>query len=114
MDMRVQEPPFEYEGDPRFHAPVLGALSRVIDPEVAMNIVDIGLVYGVRVDAEVVHVRMTMTTQACPVADALLDDVFVELAAVFGDSREIDVELVWEPPWTPGRLSESARRTMGW
>jgi metal-sulfur cluster biosynthetic enzyme len=106
--------PFDYEGDSHFHAPVLGALKRVIDPEVALNIVDIGLVYGVRVDDATVHVRMTMTTQACPVADALLDDVFVELAAVFGDSRDVDVELVWEPPWSPVRLSDGARRSMGW
>jgi metal-sulfur cluster biosynthetic enzyme len=114
METQTHKRPFEYEGEPRHYALVLGALSRVMDPEVALNIVDIGLIYGVRVDNEIVHVRMTMTTQACPVADALLDDVFVELAALFGDSREIEVELVWEPTWTPQRLSEGARLSMGW
>jgi metal-sulfur cluster biosynthetic enzyme len=105
---------FEYEGPKELYHPIEAALSRVMDPEVALNVVDLGLIYGVAVDDELVRVRMTMTTQACPAVDALLDDVFVELAAVMGDRREIDVELVWEPTWTPRRLSENARRSMGW
>lgn len=106
--------PFDYEGPESLRPLIAAALSRVIDPEVALNIVDIGLIYSVQVDDEHVHVRMTMTTQACPVTDALLDDVFVELACVLGDRRQIDVELVWEPTWTPQRLSVAARQTMGW
>lgn len=106
--------PFDYEGPPALRAPVEAALRKVIDPEVALNIVDMGLIYAVRIDRGTIAVRMTMTTQACPVTDMLLDDVFVELAAVLGDAYEIEVELVWEPTWTPQRLSPQARSFMGW
>jgi metal-sulfur cluster biosynthetic enzyme len=103
--------PFPYDGPAEMAAPVVQALSRVIDPEFALTIVDLGLIYGVNVDADRVHVLLTMTSAACPVADVIIDDAGHELSQVAGD-RAVDVELVWEPPWSPERLSERARRFM--
>jgi metal-sulfur cluster biosynthetic enzyme len=106
--------PFPYEGPEALRAPVAAALAEVIDPEVAMNIVDVGLVYGVVVTDAHVHVRLTMTSAACPVADVVIDDVQAALDRVVPPTLAIDVELVWEPPWTPERLSARARRFMQW
>lgn len=105
---------FDFEGPEALREGVTRALKRVIDPEVALDIVDVGLVYGVNVDADAAHVRMTMTSAACPMADVILEGVVAELQEALPGRPEIDVELVWEPPWTPERLSASARRFMGW
>lgn len=106
--------PFPYEGPAELEAAITAALGRVVDPEVAMSIVDIGLVYGVTVTPERLHLRMTMTSAACPVADVIVGDVEAELDRVVPPASTICVELVWEPPWTPARMSESARRFMQW
>ncbi|HEX5634439.1 MAG TPA: metal-sulfur cluster assembly factor [Gemmatimonadales bacterium] len=105
---------FPYEGPEELHAPVHAALMRVVDPEVALSVVDVGLVYGVRVEDDGLHVRMTMTSAACPVTDVILDDAEQELARAVPGDLPIHVELVWEPPWTPERMSPRARRFMGW
>ena len=107
-------PAFPYEGPPELLAPIGEALRRVVDPEVALNVVDMGLVYGVKVDAERVHVQVTMTSAACPVADVIVGDIEQELDSALPPELLIQVELVWEPPWTPDRLSDSARRFMAW
>lgn len=106
--------PFPYTGPEELRLPILKALSRVVDPEVAMTIVDVGLVYGVLVDARQAQVRVTMTSAACPVVDVIIDDIWCELSRVVPEPLQLDVELVWEPPWTPDRMSDRAKRTMGW
>ena len=106
--------PFPYEGPEALHEPIVAALERVVDPEVAMNIVDVGLVYGVTLADQKLHVRVTMTSAACPVADVILDDIEAQLDRAVPPDLLIQVELVWEPPWTPERLSASARQFMGW
>src|SRR5512133_1216150 len=110
----MSDPRFAYEGPPELLAAIVGALERVVDPELALNIVDVGLVYGVTVAAGQVEVRLTMTSAACPVADTIVQDVEDELDRALPPELLIRVELVWEPPWTPERLSASARRFMGW
>ncbi|KAF1049142.1 metal-sulfur cluster assembly factor [Xylophilus sp.] len=107
-------PPYPYEGPEELRAPVLAALRRVVDPEVALNIVDVGLVYGVAVTAQRLHVRLAMTSAACPVADVIVGDVSAELDRVAPDGAAVDVELVWEPPWTTDRMSDRAKAFMGW
>lgn len=104
---------FDYEGPDELRAPVTAALNRVVDPELAMSITDIGLVYGVKVRDQGAAVRMTMTSAACPVADLIVDDLHHELGRVFGGGAPIDVQLCWEPPWTSDMMSERARRFMG-
>lgn len=107
-------PPFPYDGPASLREPVVRALSRVIDPEVALSIVDVGLVYGVTVAPRSAQVRMTMTSAACPVADVIVDDVALELERVLPGDCELDVELCWEPAWTPECMSERGRLLMGW
>lgn len=108
------ELPFPYDGPPDLAPTVLKALRRVVDPEVALNIVDVGLVYGVRVQPGEVHVDVTMTSAACPVADVILGDIGFELDQSLPEGTLVEPHLVWEPPWTPERMSPRARRFMGW
>ena len=107
-------PPYPYTGPEALREPLLAALHRVVDPEVAMTIVDVGLVYGVTVTPGRVHVLLTMTSAACPVTDLIVEEVQAELDKVVPDGMEIAVELVWEPPWTPDRMSPRAKAFMGW
>ena len=107
-------PPFAYSGPAELAPAVAAALRRVIDPEMALNIVDLGLVYGVELREGGARVRITMTSAACPVAEMIIGDVEDELAGVLGDAADIDCELVWEPPWGPERMSPRARSAMGW
>lgn len=93
-------------------ADVLEALREVVDPELGINVVDLGLIYGVEVDGVRVRVAMTMTSSTCP-----LSLYVTELAESAIRSREpgledVRVELVWDPPWDPQRMSEAARRLL--
>src|SRR5437868_15307420 len=106
--------PFPYDGPESLHAPVIAALTRVVDPEVALSIVDVGLIYGVKISEDSLHVLLTMTSAACPVADVIMEEVETELDRVAPPGMRIDIELVWEPPWTPDRMSARARRFMQW
>lgn len=106
--------PYPYTGPEDLRQPLLAALHRVVDPEVAMTIVDVGLVYGVTVTPDRVHVLLTMTSAACPVTDLIVEEVQAELDQVVPDGMEIAVELVWEPPWTTDRMSPRAKAFMGW
>ena len=111
----MSDTPFPYDGPPGLREPVLAALRRVVDPEVAMNIVDVGLIYGVAlVDGRELHVQVTMTSAACPVADVIVEDIERELDRAVPPELLIRVQLVWEPAWTPDRMSEKARHFMGW
>ncbi|HSI53511.1 MAG: metal-sulfur cluster assembly factor [Ramlibacter sp.] len=107
---------FEYEGPDELREVVTGALHQVVDPEVALDIVEVGLVYHVHVPPapQPVQVRMTMTSAACPVADVIMEDVQHYLAQALPDREDASIDLVWEPAWTPERLSTSAKRFMGW
>lgn len=90
------------------------ALRAVIDPEVGMNIVDLGLVYNVEISPNKLHVDLTMTTPACPMGEMILDDARHALAALAPTGVEIDLNLVWEPPWSADKMSEHARKHFGW
>jgi metal-sulfur cluster biosynthetic enzyme len=90
------------------------ALRSVDDPEVGMSIVELGLVYRIDVAPERVHVEMTMTTPACPMGGLITDNAHRAVAAVLPEGVDVDIELVWEPPWTPDLMSESAKQTFGW
>ncbi len=90
------------------------ALRQVDDPEAGMNIVDLGLVYGIEVAAGAVRVEMTMTTAACPMADMITDQVREAIAAVAPAGTAIDVRMVWDPPWTPDRMTGIAKEHFGW
>lgn len=89
-------------------------LRDVIDPEVGMNIVDLGLVYGVEILDHKLHVDLTMTTPTCPMGEMILDDARHALEALVPAGVEIDLDLVWDPPWEPDKMSEHAREHFGW
>lgn len=89
------------------------ALHDVIDPEVGLDIVSLGLVYAVTAAAGELDVELTMTTPACPLGDQIVEDAERRLAALDG-VRSARVELVWDPPWTPDRMSPEAKQMLGW
>ncbi len=95
-------------------AALFDALRSVDDPEAGMNIVDLGLVYGVDANPPKATVRMTMTSPACPMGDYLSDAVRDALRGRFPELEEVSVEIVWEPLWTPERMSETARGFFNW
>jgi metal-sulfur cluster biosynthetic enzyme len=95
-------------------AEILEALRTVQDPEAGMSIVDLGLVYGVAAEPGRVHVRMTVTSPACPAAPYLVDEATAAVRALAPEGTEVEVELVWEPPWTPERMSAEAQKRFGW
>jgi len=94
-------------------AAVLEALHQVIDPELGLDVVELGLVYGVDIDEGRVQVRLTMTTPACPLGEQIVLDAQERVAACEGVA-EARVDLVWEPPWSPSRMSPYAREALGW
>jgi len=92
---------------------VLAALKQVKDPEIPINIVDLGLVYRLDIsDDGVVEMDMTLTALGCPAAPQILEAARLAVEAVEG-VREAKVNLVWMPPWSPERMSERARRALG-
>ena len=93
---------------------VRAALRSVDDPEVGMNIVDLGLVYRIDIAAELVRVKMTMTSAACPMGDMITENARRAVAAALPLDVAVEVVLVSEPAWTPDLMSESARQTFGW
>ncbi|MDA8364480.1 MAG: metal-sulfur cluster assembly factor [Gammaproteobacteria bacterium] len=90
------------------------ALREVIDPEVGMNVVDLGLIYGIEVTEHRVDIVMTMTTPACPMGSYLTDRVRDVVRQSLSDTRNIEVELIWDPPWDPHMMSDRARSYFGW
>ncbi len=95
---------------------ILAALEQVRDPELLVNVVDLGLVYGIGVDEAEgktnVKVIMTMTTPACPFGPELIDEVKQRLGQLDGIGM-IDVQITLSPPWTPDRMTEAARDELG-
>jgi metal-sulfur cluster biosynthetic enzyme len=94
-------------------APVWAALQTVMDPELGVNIVDLGLVYGVEKHAGRVDVVMTMTTPACPIGDYLEDQVRWALLSLPG-VLDVTVVVVHNPPWSPDRMNDAAKERLGW
>ena len=90
---------------------VMGALRYCYDPEIPVNIVDLGLVYGVTIDTDTVKVRMTLTAMGCP-ASAYLSHQVKELIEKIPGVRHADVDIVWDPPWTPDKMSSAARERL--
>jgi len=89
------------------------ALTTVNDPEIGMNIIELGLVYDIDVDAEDnVNVEMTLTSPGCPLGDIITEQVDSALKAA--GAKSANVEIVWSPPWTPEMMSEEAKERLGW
>jgi metal-sulfur cluster biosynthetic enzyme len=84
------------------------------DPEAGMSVLDLGLVYGIATEPGRVRVEMTMTSPACPAADYLVEEAAAAIRAAAPAGTEVEVRLVWDPPWTPERMSPEARARFGW
>jgi FeS assembly SUF system protein len=103
----------EGEDDPDLMEPVLDALKTVRDPEIPVNLVDLGLIYELEVKVGgIVYIEMTLTTPACPVAQSMPGEVEAAVSAVPGVS-DVRVKLVWSPPWDRDRMSDEAKLELG-
>ncbi len=94
-------------------AHIVEALREVFDPEIPVNLYDLGLIYEISIAKDgTVKIDMSLTAPGCPVAGEMPGDVARAVAGVAG-TGEVTVTLVWEPPWTPERMSEDARLALG-
>jgi metal-sulfur cluster biosynthetic enzyme len=92
---------------------VMDALSNVIDPELGLDFVELGLIYGVEVDDGEVHVTFTLTTPGCPIGPHVTEQI-EEFVGELDGVRTVDSELVFMPPWSPERMSEDAKFALGY
>lgn len=93
-------------------AAVLAALDGVWDPELGLDVVNLGLVYDVRVDDHAVVIDMTLTTPGCPVSETLPREAEAAAQAALAD-YDVSVNVVWDPPWTPERLTPEGMQRLG-
>lgn len=89
------------------------ALKQIYDPEIPMNIVDLGLIYGFEWKGDDVTLKMTLTAPGCPVAGILAEEIKAAMEKV-PQVHQATVDVVWDPPWTPDRMSEFAKRQFGY
>lgn len=107
------ERPSSVDNDPALTERVLEALKTVYDPEIPVNLVELGLIYELIVNVDgIVYIEMTLTTPSCPVAGALPGQVRDAVAEVEG-VNEVRVKLVWSPSWTKDRMTEEAKLELG-
>jgi metal-sulfur cluster biosynthetic enzyme len=95
-------------------AQVLAALGRVYDPEVGENIVDLGLVYRIDCLSERIEIDVTMTTPACPASGVIAADAEAAVREACPQVDDIAVSVVFDPPWSPDRMSDALKRRFGW
>ena len=100
--------------DPEFKEQSLEAHKNVSDPELGVNIVDLGLIYRIDCAPGELYIELTMTTPACPLSDMILDNIDAVLDPLLPPEVNIRVELVWDPPWSPAMMEEGARAHFGW
>jgi len=91
---------------------VLETLKSVIDPEIGINIVDLGLVYNVALENDKISVTMTLTTPGCPMHNSIKGWVENQVKAL-ASGYEVFIDLIWEPAWTPEKMSDEAKRQLG-
>lgn len=111
----AQQPAEQAEGEPGgdLYEAVIAALKEIYDPEIPVNIYDLGLIYGVEITPEShAKVTMTLTTPHCPVAESMPGEIELRVGAVPGVGHA-EVELVWDPPWDPQKMSDEARLELG-
>jgi metal-sulfur cluster biosynthetic enzyme len=92
---------------------ILVELKKIYDPEIPMNIVDLGLIYGFDWTGDDLVLHMTLTAPGCPVAGILAEEV-KSAAEKVPSVHQVTVDMIWEPPWTPERMSEFAKRQFGY
>ena len=91
---------------------VLEQIKQIIDPDIGLNIVDMGLIYGVDINDDIVNITMTLTSPGCPAAPQLLNGSQTVVQQLDG-VEEVNVNVVWTPPWDPEMMSEEAKDELG-
>ncbi len=95
-------------------AEIREALKQVIDPELGINIIDLGLVYGVDVVGRKVFVTMTLTTPGCPLHEGFSNAVQQAVKVAVPEAEEVVVDVVFDPPWTADRITPAGQKALGW
>ena len=111
----LSEKPAELSGEEpggELYEAVIAALKEIYDPEIPVNIYDLGLIYGVEINEGHALVTMTLTTPHCPVAESMPGEVELRVGAVPGIG-DAEVNLVWDPPWNPAQMSDEAKLELG-
>ncbi len=103
---------FERQNQASVEDQVREALKGVIDPELGINIVDLGLVYGVDIQGDTVHITYTLTTMGCPIGPMIEQQIQQVLEPIEGIT-EVEAEMTLAPPWTPEKMSEEAKAALG-
>lgn len=88
-------------------------LKKVIDPELGLSIVDLGLIYGIEIKNNNVVIKMTLTVPGCPLANALVNWT-KEAVLKMEEVKNVEIQLVWDPPWNPSMMSDYAKKILGW
>ena len=91
---------------------ILKSLKEVYDPEIPVNVVDLGLIHDIILNKGKVHVKMTLTSPGCPMGAFLMDSVKSKIESIKG-IKEVEIELIWDPPWSPERMSKRAKKKFG-
>ena len=91
---------------------VLERLKSVVDPELGIDIVNLGLIYDIKIEGDSIHVKMTLTSPFCPLGVLIVRNVEEVLKSI--GFKNVDIEIVFDPPWTPSRMSEEAKKKLGW
>ncbi len=90
---------------------VIEALKEVYDPEIPVNVYDLGLIYGIEIEDNKVNIKMTLTARGCPLANVIAHQVREKIAGLEG-VEDVNVEVVWDPPWTVDRITEEGKKIL--
>lgn len=91
---------------------IMEQLNTILDPELGIGIVDLGLVYDVKVEGKTAHVKMTLTTMGCPIGPMLIEQIETILTTMFDEIESTTTEIVWDPPWSPEKMKPEIRELM--
>lgn len=93
---------------------IYNALQTVIDPEIGENLIDLGLIYDIKVTNGIAHITFTMTSYACPMSEVVIENIHETVSKVLHDGIELELDLVWEPAWEPSMMCAEAKQRLGW
>ena len=110
-ELQATRPAINAADDPLIEK-IIGLLKQIYDPEIPVNLYELGLIYDIRVDGLKAYILMTLTTPNCPVAESMPDQV-ASVVRSLDEIDEVEVELTWDPPWSADRLSDEVRLELG-
>jgi FeS assembly SUF system protein len=109
--LQATRPAINAVGNPLIEK-IIGLLKQIYDPEIPVNLYELGLIYDIRVDGLKAYILMTLTTPNCPVAESMPNQV-ASVVRSLDEIDEVEVELIWDPPWSPDSLSDEVRLELG-